>query len=128
MTSVSAELGRFCIVGCIGFVVDAGLTLFLTQAAHLSPAAARVLAFVIAATATWQLNGRFTFRSTSSKETWLPYVLLTAVGAVMNVGIYLAWVKTFGAYPGHIVAGIACGAVAAFSFNFVVSRQLIFRD
>ena len=127
MTAVSAELFRFCLVGCIGFLVDAGLTLVLTQVAAISPAPARIAAFVVAATVTWQLNGRFTFRSAAGAETWVPYLLLTAVGAAINVGLYVGWVRAFGAHPLHIVAGVACGSLVALGSNFVVSRQFIFR-
>ena len=120
------EFVRFCVVGTIGFVADAGLTLLFTQGVELAPLPSRALAFLIAATITWRLNQRFTFRSSSSSSTWLPYVLLTAVGALINIGLYAAWLSVSGSSAMNILIGVAAGSLGALVFNFTVSRNWIF--
>jgi putative flippase GtrA len=118
---------RFCIVGVIGFVADSGVTILLTQAADWTPFPARVAAFVAAATVTWTLNRRYTFRCSVGAATWLLYMLVTAVGAIINIGVYLAWLQVVGADAVYIFAGVGLGSIAALSFNFFVSRAFVFR-
>ena len=121
------ELARFCVVGTIGFIADAGLTLAFTQGIRWAPLPSRALAFLVAATITWWLNRRFTFRYSAGSSTWLPYVLLTAVGALINVGLYGAWLSVLGSSAVNIVIGVAIGSLGALVFNFLVSRKWIFR-
>ena len=118
---------RFCAVGVVGFVVDAGVTLALTQTAGWQPLPGRVLAFVLAATVTWALNRRFTFRSKAGAATWAPYVALTGVGAAINVGTYMAWLWFAGEDASSILVGVALGSVVALGFNFAASRALFRR-
>ena len=128
---MSSDLGafaRFCAVGIVGFVIDAGVTLLLTHTAGWQPLTGRVLAFLIAATATWPLNRRFTFRSEKGAATWAPYVLLTGVGAGINVGIYMAWLWLAGESPMSILTGVALGSGVALGFNFLASRAIFKSD
>ena len=46
---MSGAFLRFCAVGVVGFLVDVGCTLLLTQVADLSPLPARIAAFIVAA-------------------------------------------------------------------------------
>lgn len=128
MRPTSREVFQFGLVGCTGFLVDAGLTLALTQALPLAPELSRVVGFVCAATITWELNRRFTFRSSAGKSSWLPYVLVAAAGALLNFGIFLAWIRFAGTAWTDLLTGIAFGAVAAMGFTFSVSRRYVFRS
>ena len=121
------EFLRFCAVGTLGFLVDSGLTVIATRFWGLGPTAARLLAFAVAATLTWALNRRFTFRSSAGAASWLPYFGLTAFGAVINVGVYRLWVAAAGSTPEQLVVGVAFGSVVALGFNWTVSRYIVFR-
>jgi len=118
---------RFCVVGVLGFFTDAGITLVITQLLHAGPMPGRVVAFIIAASLTWYLNRRYTFRSTAGNGSWAPYLVLTAFGAFINIGMYRTWVQVAGTAPGQLVIGVALGSVAALAFNFMVSRYVVFR-
>lgn len=118
---------RFCMVGTVGFAVDAGTTMLLTQAVAVPPALARVLAFLVAASVTWILNQRFTFRASSGIATWLPYVASTSLGALINIGIYLLWLRWAGHSAMQIVVGVAMGSVCALAFNYTITGHFIFR-
>lgn len=121
------EFLRFCMVGTVGFAVDAGTTMLLTQTLAVAVAPARVAAFLVAATVTWALNQRFTFRAGSSMSTWLPYVVSTSLGALINIGVYLLWLRWAGHSPMNIVVGVAMGSVGALAFNYTAAKRLIFR-
>ena len=118
---------RFCLVGVVGFAVDAGITLLLTQMMEVAVAPARVMAFVIAASVTWALNQRFTFKSGKGMATWLPYVVSTSLGALINIGIYLLWLHWAGHSPAQVFVGVAMGSVCALAFNYTIARRVIFR-
>ncbi|WP_161993206.1 GtrA family protein [Lacisediminimonas profundi] len=126
MPALTAQFLRFCLVGGIGFLVDAGLTLWLQQRWHAAVLESRLLAFVIAATVTWALNRSYTFASTAGAGSWLRYLFLTAAGALINIGLYLAWLTVFGAGSANVLAGVALGSIVAMGFNFTVSRKFVF--
>lgn len=117
---------RFCLVGGIGFLIDAGLTLWLNRMLELGALPARVLAFLVAASATWALNRSFTFASAVGMASLPRYVALTAAGAFINLGVYWAWVLQAGRAPLQLLVGVALGSVAAMGFNFFVSRKFVF--
>lgn len=121
-----SQLLRFALVGCVGFVSDAGLTLLLHTQAGLGEAAARVLGFIGAATVTWWLNHQFTFRVQGSASSWLRYVVITSAGAAINIACYLGVVRLLGTRPLHLLAGVAVGSIVAMGFNFWVSRRWVF--
>lgn len=127
-TMLRSQLVRFGMVGCVGFAIDASLTLLFHRQLELGEASARVLAFLVAATAGWWLNRRFTFRTQApvSASSWLRYVVLTGAGAAINIACYLAVVHVLGTRPLHLLAGVAVGSVVAMGFNFWVSRRWVF--
>ena len=118
---------RFCVVGTAGFLVDAGITLLLTQIFSVGATSARVLAFLIAVSVTWALNRHFTFQVDASVSTWLPYLMSSSLGALINVAIYLLWLRWAGHSGTQILAAVAIGSIGALAFNFTISRYVIFR-
>jgi len=128
MGARAGEFLRFCVVGTVGFIVDASLTLLLHQFAWISPLACRVLAFIVAATCTWALNRRFTFRSHRGASSWLPYIGLTTLGAGINVGVYFTWIQQAGSSATQLLVGVAMGSVAAMGFNFITAKTITFRN
>lgn len=122
------QLLRFGAVGVVGFVVDAGLTLVMTQFLHSGALPGRVVAFVIAATVTWNLNRRYTFRSEAGASSLASYIFLTAFGALINIGVYRSWIQATSTAPAQLVTGVAMGSIVALAFNFTVSRYIVFRD
>ena len=74
---------RFCLVGGIGFVVDAVLLMLLHRIGGLSVIPARLLSFSIALTVTWLLNRLVTFRSGAARRKlreWQRYVVVNGAG------------------------------------------------
>ena len=124
-----SPFARFCVVGAIGFAVDAGLLTALTRAGGADPYAARVASFLAAATATWWLNRRFTFAvgHAPSGGEWARYVALMVLGAAINYGTYALLISIWEVARAHLWIGVAAGSVAGLGVNFLTSRRLLGR-
>jgi len=128
MTKAGREFLRFAAVGAAGFVVDVAV-LYLA-APWLGWYGARVLSFLVAATATWALNRRYTFTArhsgTSIVREYLGYLVTMLGGAVVNYGAY---VGVLHAFEGRWVPalGVAAGSCAGLVVNFLAARHLVFK-
>ena len=125
------KLGRqflsFAVVGAIGFVVDVAV-LYLV-APLLGWYGARLVSFLAAATATWALNRRYTFRRSEASvlREYLGYLVTMLGGAVVNYGAYVLVLRWF-AGPWAPAAGVALGSCAGLVVNFLSARYLVFRS
>lgn len=124
-----ARFWRFCLVGGAGFLVDVG-TLYATMTvAGLGPVAARVPAFLFAATFTWGANRIFTF-GPSGRHTvieWLLFLIANSLGSAAN---FLGYLLALSALRSTATLGpaiaVACGSVAGLIFNYAVSQSYVF--
>lgn len=117
---------RFCLVGAVGFLVDAGLLLALLATGTLGPIAARVVSILVAVTVTWLLNRLLTFRSDDPRHLfeWSRYALVNGVGALVNYGCYVACLLLI---PGIApLLALAVGSAVALIVNYLGSRHLVF--
>lgn len=120
---------RFCVVGTIGFVIDAGILQALVVGAHADPYAARIASFLTAASATWLMNRRYAFavRYKPTHAEWIRYVGLMVLGAVMNYGAYALCIAFWVVARAQPWLGVAVGSVAGLGVNFTTAR-LLFRQ
>jgi putative flippase GtrA len=120
---------RFSAVGVVGFLIDAGvlqMLLVLGQGPYLG----RLASFLAAATGTWLLNRRYTFRATTTRalhREWLHYLALMVVGGAVNYGVYAACLVTLPLVRAYPVIGVAVGSCAGLVVNFLSARFLVFR-
>ena len=129
---------RFCLVGAVGFVVDAGVLQLLVSAFGVGLLAGRVFSYLVAATVTWALHRKYTFEDLvreargrgrtqpSSVDEWLRFVVANAMGAAVNYGAYVLCVlngETFRAYP---ALAVAVGSALGLAFNYFASRRFVF--
>src|SRR5690242_6646890 len=88
----------FCLVGGIGFFVDAGSFSILNRFIGLDRISARVLSeFAIAMTGSWLLNRSITFRDRPDQPLWQEYLRFAAansVGNLANLGVHSLLVET----------------------------------
>jgi len=119
------QLAWFTLVGGAGFLVDAGVLLLLIHAIGMDVYVARLLSWLAAATFTWWLNRTLTFRDTGSGRLrqWLMFLAANSGGGLINIGISSALI----AARVTPVAAIACGSLAGLTWNFLASRQFVFR-
>ncbi len=130
-----AQMRSFLVVGVIGFVVDAGLTMFLASHAGLSPYAARAPAVLSSIAITWALNRKLTFRSRSADRAmeFVRYMSVCLVGTSVNYGIYSAVLMTISALSLtflsqnlSIILAVTCGSLTSMTLTFTGFRLFAF--
>ena len=121
---LGSEFLRFCAVGTIGFLIDATVLELLVRLGWTGLYLGRVLSYLIAATATWWLNRRFTFRRHGAL---LPYLATNGFGALLNYAVYAAVLALWPAARSAPSLAVAVGSGAAMVFNFSLNRWMIFR-
>jgi len=118
----------FALIGTLGFVVD--VAVLYATAPLLGWYAGRVVSFLAAATATWQLNRRWTFAdaapaSRQGLRPYLRYLGSMLAGATLNYAVYAA--TLYLAPFAHAAAlGVALGSIAGLALNFLAARFLVF--
>lgn len=123
------EFVRFSVVGVIGFVVDAAILYMMMRGLGFDPYSGRCVSYLVAATTTWYLNRRFTFRRSPSsppQRQWAKFVSVNAIGGGVNVGVYVALISLGIPYASQPVVAVGIGSLAGLAFNFTASRSLVF--
>ncbi|WP_211471083.1 GtrA family protein [Collimonas humicola] len=127
--NIRREFLIFGIVGTAGFLVDAGV-LYLLKG-WLGLYWARVPSFICAATATWLLNRRFTFRNRvsgmSMAQEYARYFGLMLGGGVVNYLVYAIALSLLPAGAYRPLASVALGSIAGMFVNYCSARYFVFR-
>ena len=128
--ALSPRFLAFCVVGGIGFAVDAGALTALVHGAGLGPYAARVASFALAVSVTWALNRRWTFASAtpgSKAAEYGRYFGVQAAGALINLAVYAACIEAAAAFRAYPTVALAVGSAVALLFNYAAAGRLVFR-
>lgn len=127
----SKELVLFAVGGVIGLIVSAGVTQLLVSLLNVNPYVAWVIAFLLAATATWWWNRSHTFAARPSGRSlwaeWLHWMALMGVGAVVNYGVFILCLMLFPSWHRWPALAVAVGSVVAAGVNFLSARLMLFR-
>lgn len=113
---------RFSLVGSLGFLVDAAVTLALERGAGFPAHLARPPAIALAMLVTWWFNRRFAFRVDAPIESLVPYAMVAACAALLN---YLLFVACIAGGLGT-VASILVATGVSMVFSFVGYRRYAF--
>jgi len=121
-----AQALRFGMVGALGFLVNAGIVEALAR--PLGPGRAQLLAFPVAASATWWLNRRFTFGASGLAwhREWMRYFAANAAGWLANNGVYYSLITLYPLAQAHPSLAVAAGSLAGMGFNFLLSKRFVF--
>lgn len=128
LRAVPGEFLRFGVVGGLGFVCNVAVVYALRAAIGLYVAG--IAAYAVAASVTWLLNRRWTFRSGSRRPLlgqWLLYLAANGLG----FGVYYAvYVLAIGFVPlaARVPAlAVALGAGVSLLVNFFTAQRIVFR-
>lgn len=120
---------QFASVGAFGFLIDGAVLQIFVSLAGVDPFRARAISYLAAATGTWWLNRRITFRGQTSKDPlreWARFLLVNGLGGTINYGLYavlvIAWAP---AQLAPVMAAFA-GSAAGLLVNFQMSRRYAF--
>ncbi|TNC10230.1 GtrA family protein [Methylobacterium terricola] len=120
---------RFCAVGLVGFLVDAGL-LLAAVGLGLPPLAGRLLSWLAAASTTFALNRIVTFGDAAAAPVWRRWLLFLAangLGGAVNYGVFGLVLGVAAPTGPRLVVALAAGTLAGLALNFWLSRRVVFR-
>ncbi len=134
MIRLPEQILRFALAGVAGLLVDMAV-LYLALRAGLDPYGGRLLSFLAAVFATWQINRRYTFATaadaapaTSLWRQWWHYLGAMAVGGLLNYALYSLLIALGPKRPLFPLAAVACGSLAGMTLNFLSAKLLVFRQ
>ncbi|WP_157937726.1 GtrA family protein [Oceaniglobus roseus] len=124
---------RFCLVGGVGFVVDAGLMLTGLWLGF-GPLWTRIVSIAAAGLTTWQINRNWTFAHQSggngaarqAREA-LRYGFVQVCGALVNYGVFAMVVTLLERTTFAAMAGLVAGSTCSLVLNFLGAKYLVFR-
>ncbi len=119
------QLVRFLMVGGVSFFVDAGVLGLLVYQADVGYIAARLVSVALAVSVAFVLNAKFTFLVRVVDARFMRYVVIQAIGATLNFGVYSTLVL-HGPLAGRPLLSLICGAAAATINNFFLSRHYVY--
>lgn len=135
---------RFALVGVAGFVVDASV-LYLALRVGAGYYVGRILSFLSAVFATWQLNRRFTFgvqqsgadsqRSPAGSNRGFgkllreggKYLLAMCGGGAVNYAAYCVCVAVLPRFTLLPLVAVAVGSLAGLLVNYLLARRWVYR-
>lgn len=124
-------MGRFALAGVAGLAVDVAV-LYLALALGLGFYAGRVVSFLCAVFATWQINRRYTFAVAGAapvslwREWWL-YLAAMMAGGVVNYAAYSATIALGPRATLWPMLAVAVGSLAGMAVNFASAKLLVFK-
>ena len=127
LPSIESQFFWFGIVGIAGFIIDAGVLDAVVHYLETDPLSGRFVSFLTAATTTWWLNRKLTFRRRDKLtiSEWATYVALMTIGAVVNFGVFLVMVGLLGYTRPILIAAVAAGSLSGMCVNFFSARWLL---
>lgn len=119
----------FGVVGGSAFFVDAGVLLALTAGAGWGAVEARLVSFLGAASFTWALNRKLTFRVArrATAGEYAAYTAAMGLGAGVNWAVFLTCLAVVPATAAYPVLALVPATGAAMVVNFVMSRAILMR-
>jgi putative flippase GtrA len=123
------RLLRFLIVGAVGYVVDAGLVALQVRIFGIGPFVSRGPSFLAAATVTWLLNRKHTFKGLerhSAGRSYRRYVLAQVVGGLINLSVYAAAIDRIAFCAKYPEIAVALAALFGMVVNYTLARLFVF--
>jgi putative flippase GtrA len=137
MNTIVRKIGFFGISGCIAFTIDVLMMSLLSL--FLSLPLSRGIAVLVAASSSWWINRKVTFKSENrAYKEWFHFLIVSSIGFVPNWLCYW-WLmgidnpmtnwpfqNTIMVESWHIVA-IVPGVLLGMVCNFILSFRFVFR-
>ncbi len=125
------RLFKFAVVGGIGFLVDTAVFSLFYYLVEIPIFSSRVIAFVVAATATWAGNRAFTFgdREQSAKaKQWQKHMVAALCSAIPNLGVFKLVIFAFGDQGVMPFVALVAGILVGMFSNYFLSSKWVFAN
>ena len=123
-----SRVAKFAVVGGVGFAIDAAvLTLAVSELSSVYTA--RALSFSCAVLVTWLLNRLFVFapdKRASLAAEYGRYLATQILGALTNLGVFVALIESIPHLAATPVVPLAIGAVLGALVNYTGSALWVF--
>ena len=136
--SPHVKLGKFALVGAVGFMVDAAVFTLCFALGGMPLLFARGVAFFVAATATWLGNRYFTFkevtviqkrrRGASPREQWLKFIASACASALPNFLAFKVVLLVLGTQGISPYIALVIGVLVGMVSNYTLSRRWVFNS
>lgn len=127
---VGGRFMKFCVVGGIGFLVDAMLLELGVRAGLITPVA-RLFSVMVAMQVTYALHRAFTFREADVRgvRPWAKFLLSNALGAAVNYGVFLGVLAVLVLDSALLErqAALVAGTAVALGFNYWANKRFVFK-
>ena len=123
-----AQFFRFALIGAIGFALDGGGLMLLTEWFEADPIASRFATFSVAVVTTWRLNRRYAFTSGGRRllAEFGTYLGVQGFGFLCNLAVYSVAVL-FLPHPLNIpIVALVIAAGVGLLANFLGLKHLVF--
>lgn len=120
------RVGRFLVVGGVGFLADAGMLALLTAWFGIDPLLARIGSIGFALSVTWMLNRNLTF-GPSRRAMAVEGARYGGVGigtSLVNYAVYSGLMLAIPVLPP--VAALAAASIAAMALSYLGYSRLVF--
>lgn len=122
--AVVRDFLRFAAVGAVATAVHYAVLIAMTELGGASPVLATICGFFVGALVSYTLNRRYTFATKPDfGKGLLKFLLVIAIGAVINAGIVAAFVNA----GVHYMIGQVIATGLVLIWNFAASRFFVFR-
>ena len=127
--SEAERFARFCLVGGIGFVTDAGLMALCIHGFGCGPFAARAVSFTVAVLVTFLLNRSLSFADLQGRpvlSALAGYLLVQAFGFACNMLVFALAILRLPEPFSAPLAALALASAVALVLNYAGARLLVF--
>jgi putative flippase GtrA len=129
VTDSGRQLARFAIAGVAGLAVDVAV-LYLALALGCGAYGGRVVSFLCAVFATWQINRRYTFHGAAAGglwREWWRYLTAMTGGGLVNYATYAGAIAFGPRTPWWPFVAVAAGSLAGMTVNFASAKFFVFK-
>lgn len=122
----------FSSVGAVGFAIDGGLLVLLSQMFDINLYVSRIFSFIVATIATWLLNRSLVFKVeavslASSRREYGRYFFIQSGGALINLGVFSLLIKMFQHLYQDPIIPLFVGALFGLLYNYTGVRYWAFK-
>ena len=120
---------KFCVVGGVGFIIDAGVLLMMTALLRQDPFTGRAVSFPVAVFVTFIFNRHWSFAHSQRSTLWRAvsaYFSVQAIGFACNILVYALAIALLPSPFNETVLCLAYASATALLVNFAGARLVVF--